>query len=273
MADTNDRVVIITGGAQGLGRAMALALGAAGLGVACVDLASCERDMDETRLLATARGIAAEKLLCITGDVTKPADCVLAIETALNQFGSIHGLVNNAALGMQYIGPVLAAGRKRFYEVPVDLWRNVIEANITGAFNMARAVAPYMVERKFGRIINITTSYPTMQDAGFSPYGPSKAALEAATVVWAKDLAGTGVTVNALLPGGPADTRQIPSSDGIDRSKLLKPEIMGPPSVWLMTQAGDEVTGRRFIATRWDKGVDARIAAQRAGAPAGWQQL
>jgi Dehydrogenases with different specificities (related to short-chain alcohol dehydrogenases) len=91
-----------------------------------------------------------------------------------------------------------------------------------------------------------------MMMEGFSPYGPSKAALEAATVVWAKDLAGTGVTVNALAPGGPANTRMIPATEVADRSTLIQPEVMIAPIVWLMSPRSDGVTGRRIIAKEWD---------------------
>ena len=77
---------------------------------------------------------------------------------------------------------------------------------------MAKALVPRLIAQGWGRIVNITTSHGTMVTrAGRPPYGPTKAALEAATVIWAKDLAGTGVTVNALLPGGAADTRMIPA--------------------------------------------------------------
>jgi 3-oxoacyl-[acyl-carrier protein] reductase len=105
---------------------------------------------------------------------------------------------------------------------------------------------------------------------GFSPYGPSKAALEAATAVWAKDLASTGVTVNALLPGGPANTRMIPAHEASDRSKLVQPEVMMAPIVWLMSSASDGVTGRRFVAKDWDRSLDPRAAAEKAGAAAGF---
>src|SRR5262249_28065722 len=70
-------------------------------------------------------------------------------------------------------------------------------------------------------------------------YGPSKAALEAATVIWAKDLAGTGVTVNALAPGGPANTRMIPATEVADRSTLIQPEAMIAPITWLMSPRSD----------------------------------
>ena len=89
-------------------------------------------------------------------------------------------------------------------------------------------------------------------------------------MIWAKDLHGTGVTVNALLPGGPANTRMIPDSDPVDRLKLIQPAVMGPPIVWLMTEAPDTVSGQRFIAAKWDPSVPSAEAAQAFGSPAGW---
>jgi NAD(P)-dependent dehydrogenase (short-subunit alcohol dehydrogenase family) len=265
-----EQVVIVTGAARGLGREMALALAGAGVTVAGVDLLDSQNEMERTLRLAVQRGMPGDRIFPVAADVTNPESCVTAVDTAARRFGAIHGLVNNAALGMQNISPVLAKGRKRFFEVPTDSWRAVVDVNINGPFNMARAAAPLLVRQGFGRIVNVTTSYGTMQAGGFSPYGPSKAALEAATVVWAKDLDGTGVTVNALLPGGPADTRMIPDSDGIDRTHLLRPEIMGAPIVWLVTEADDSVTGERFIAANWDISLAPKEAALKAGAPAGW---
>ena len=111
------------------------------------------------------------------------------------------------------------------------------------------------------------TSFYTMMMDGFSPYGPSKAALESATVIWSKDLAGTGVTVNALLPGRPANTHMIPQSEIPDRSTLIQPEVMIAPIVWLMSPRSNGVTGRRIIAKEWDA---ERLHADKVGSPAGW---
>jgi len=134
---------------------------------------------------------------------------------------------------------------------------------------MARAIAPVLVQQGWGRIVNVTTSHFTMVMDGFSPYGPSKAALEAATVIWAKDLANTGVTVNALVPGGPANTRMIPLSEVPDRSTLIQPDAMIAPICWLMSRASDGVTNRRIIAKEWNSAV-ARDTPAQVGAPAGW---
>jgi len=128
-----------------------------------------------------------------------------------------------------------------------------------------------MLQQRWGRIINISMNHQTMCRAGFSPYGPSKAALESETIIWAQDLAGTGVTVNALLPGGATDTGMIP--DGIApeaRSRLLDPAIMVPPLLWLASPAADQVTGDRFVATLWDSSLPPEQASERARSRAGW---
>jgi 3-oxoacyl-[acyl-carrier protein] reductase len=83
-------------------------------------------------------------------------------------------------------------------------------------------------------------------------------------------MAQTGVTVNALLPGGPGNTRMIPTEEVPDRSKLVQPEVMMAPIAWLMSPQSDGVTGRRFIAMQWDPALDPRAAAEKASAPAGW---
>jgi 3-oxoacyl-[acyl-carrier protein] reductase len=145
-----------------------------------------------------------------------------------------------------------------------------MHTNVNGPFTMARHLTPYLVANGAGRIINVVTSFRTMQTQGFSPYGPSKAAMEAATVIWAKDLEGSGVTVNALLPGGAANTRMIPAGEISDRSTLVQPEAMKAPIVWLMSDDAKDVTGQRFIAQLWNPAVDPAVASAKASSAAGF---
>ena len=264
------RSVLITGAARGLGRAMTLALAKAGVGVGAIDLPDSAAEMASLMAEATSAGAGAH-VAPLAGDITQPDDCARIVEEALERFGSVHGLVNNAGRGMQDIGAVLVGQRKKFFEVDVPVWRGVIDTNVNGPFVMARAIAPVLVAQGWGRIVNIVTSYTTMQAVGFSPYGPTKAALEAATVIWAKDLEGTGVTVNALLPGRAANTRMIPQSEAVDRANLVQPEAMGPPIVWLMSAAADGLTGRRFIAQGWQLAEGQRADDPDAFAPAGFK--
>jgi 3-oxoacyl-[acyl-carrier protein] reductase len=265
----SDLAVIVTGGARGLGRAMALGLAKAGVRVAVADLPSSQAAIRELIGLARAQHVH-ERIHPIDCDVTRWEACSAAVEAAVERFGAVHGLVNNAGVGMQDIGNVLVGARKKFYEVDAGTWRNAIDVNFNGPFMMAKAIAPRLVAQGWGRIVNIETSSYTMMMEGFSPYGPSKAALEAATVIWAKDLAGTGVTVNALAPGGPANTRMIPATEVADRSTLIQPEVMIAPITWLMSPRSDGVTGRRIIAKEWDAARLASEPAEKVGTPAGW---
>ncbi len=268
-SDPADKTVIVTGGARGLGRAMTLALVRNGMRVAVADLPASAAEVRELTAMARKESLQ-DRLLSIECDVTQWDACVGAVNQAAAHFGAVHGLVNNAGLGMQHIGNVLVGKRKRFFEVDADTWRSAIDVNLNGPFLMAKAIAPRLIGQGWGRIVNVVTSFFTMLMDGFSPYGPSKAALESATVIWSKDLAGTGVTVNALLPGGPANTRMIPQSEVADRSTLVQPEVMMAPIVWLMSARSDGITGRRIIAKEWDAQRLEREPPDKVGAPAGW---
>jgi 3-oxoacyl-[acyl-carrier protein] reductase len=267
-ADTDSLAVIVTGGAGGLGRAMTLGLAKAGVRVAAAELAARRDAADELVSVARSENLQ-DRIAVVDCDVTNYADCAAAVQKTVDRFGAVHGLVNNAAIGMQNIGPVQVGTRRKFYEVEAPTWCKSIETNVCGPYQMAHAIAPVLVRQGWGRIVNVTTSHFTMVMQGFSPYGPSKAALEAATVIWAKDLADTGVTVNALVPGGPANTRMIPHSEISDRSTLIQPEVMVAPICWLMSRASDGVTNRRVIAKEWNAAI-ARDTPAQVGAPAGW---
>jgi NAD(P)-dependent dehydrogenase (short-subunit alcohol dehydrogenase family) len=112
-----------------------------------------------------------------------------------------------------------------------------------------------------------------MYRAGMQPYGGSKAANEAHLLAMAQELDGTGVTANVLVPGGAANTRMVSVGQQSDRSKLIQPDVMVTPLIWLASNASDGINGQRFIATRWDKNLAPAEAAKKAGAPMAWQQL
>jgi NAD(P)-dependent dehydrogenase (short-subunit alcohol dehydrogenase family) len=123
-----------------------------------------------------------------------------------------------------------------------------------------------------GRIVNVTTSLGTMINPGFPIYGPSKAALEALSAIMAKDLDGTGVTVNVLVPGGITNTPMV-SESGFDGAKMIQPEVMAPPLLWLVSDAAGKVTGRRFLGVHWDPTLPPEQAAEKAGAPVAWTSI
>lgn len=268
MVEPADRkVALITGAARGLGRAMALGLVRAGYVVAGCDLPASAAEL---ALLADDAKSSSGQFHPIQCDVTNSDHCRAAVEEVLTCFGSVDILVNDAAIGMEVITPLIHNNPYKFYEIEERFWQRVFDINLLGTFRMTRLVAPLQVNRGWGRIINITTSLTTMVKAGFSPYGPSKAAIEAASSIWSKELAGTGVTVNVLIPGGPANTRMIPSEDLAERDKLVRPEQMVPPLLWLVSPEADRVTGRRYQAKLWSPDVPVEVAERSAGADAAW---
>ena len=103
-----------------------------------------------------------------------------------------------------------------------------------------------------GRVVNVSMNHATMTRAGFVPYGPAGAAVEALSKVMAAELAGTNVTVNLLLPGGATDTGMVPDDTPAEtRANLLDPAIMGPPIVWLASPAARGVHDERIVATEF----------------------
>jgi 3-oxoacyl-[acyl-carrier protein] reductase len=243
-------VAIVTGGGRGLGRAMTLGLAQAGAAV----VATAAREPDEVERVAAEanEGAAAGRVMPLLADVIKEEDCARTVAAALDRYGRLDVLVNNAGRGMKYVSEQFMTEPTRFWETAPDVWRLVIDTNVVGPFLMARAAVRPMLAAGFGRIVNISMNTETMRRRGFSPYGPSKAALESETIIWAQDLEGTGVTVNALAPGGATLTGMIPASfpDRL-RSTLLDPAVMVPPLLWLASRRSDGVTGRRFVAASW----------------------
>ena len=147
----------------------------------------------------------------------------------------------------------------------------MITVNSTGPFLMSRAAVGHMVKQGWGRIIGVTTSLDTMLND--IPYGPTKATHEALVSAMAKDLEGTGVTSNALLPGGGTNTNFVNRNASRDLSRLVQPEVMGPPAVWLSSQEANDFSGMRIIAQDWDESRSAQENIQLTSAPAAWPQL
>jgi NAD(P)-dependent dehydrogenase (short-subunit alcohol dehydrogenase family) len=245
---------------------MARALAGAGASVAGVDI-----DAAGLGRLAGEK-VFGTKFVAVGADVSKTADCRNAIERVLTSFGALDILINCAGISMSTAAPQGEA-RIKFFEADADGWRRILTINCIGAFLMARFAAEAMVRRGWGRIINVTTSFDTMLAGGLSAYGASKAGLEASSAAWAKDLDGTGVTVNILVPGGPTDTPGFFPPGKPRPPALLDPEIMGAPAVWLASPQSDGITACRFIARDWDRNLPPAEAAARVRAPAAWPTL
>lgn len=268
MSTGDTRVALITGGAGGIGQAMARRMLTDGHRLALMDI-----DGDAAARVAEAinRETGSNSVIGVTGDVSDPAQCENAIAGVNGAFGQVDILVNNAGFGASKIRPDGEKNLLTLEELTPEIWDRFFATNINGALQMIRAALPGMKERGWGRIINVTTSFFTMLRT--TPYGASKAALEAGSAAWSKELDGTGITVNVVVPGGPTDTPFITPESGIDPAKMLRPEVMGPPVAWLCTGDADSVTGQRFIGGRWNPDLPDIEAATAAGSPIGWPEL
>jgi 3-oxoacyl-[acyl-carrier protein] reductase len=269
------RVAIVTGGLRGLGRAMAFGLVREGHAVVAVG--HIDADVAEIKA-ATAGTNFAEKILPLVADLRRPPECDRVVAIARERFGGVHILVNNAGLTFTTIDPTRyrRTEPQKFWQVSDDIVRAVIETNYIAADQMARRVAPQMVEKGWGRIVNVTTKLDTMNRPHTSPYGASKAALEMATEVWAKEVEGTGLTINIVNPGagantpGMAEEMRMMSREG-RAPRLVEPEEMVPPLLYVVSHEADTVNGWRFDANLWDTSLPPAEAARRAGRPAGFE--
>jgi len=264
------RTAIVTGAAGGIGRALVKGLVEAGIRVAAVD-----RTRDG--LNALAKGAREQgrdaNLLTIEADLSRDAAISDIVGQARGRFGAIDILVNNAGVGQATLRPGNWQQPLRFWDITADQWRLFVAVHTTAPLLLAQAVVPEMRERNWGRIVNVTTSLGTMIRSGSPTYGPSKAALEAFSSIMAKDLEGSGITVNVLVPGGVTNTPMVPNEAGFDRQEMIQPEVMAPPLVWLVSDAAQAVSGRRFLAIHWDPKLAPAEAAEKAGAPVAWTSI
>ncbi|MGN6872685.1 MAG: SDR family NAD(P)-dependent oxidoreductase [Solirubrobacteraceae bacterium] len=241
--DLRDRVAIVTGGGRGIGRAIALGYARAGAHV----IISVARNPSEANAVVEESRSLPGRVEAVQADVTMSGDVDCLVERALAHSGRIDVLVNNAARGMLFVNEQFMSAPLPFWESDPEAWRMVMETNTVGVFLMSRAVMPHMLAAGRGSIVNVTINRQTMVRRGFSPYGPSKAALEAMTEVWAQELEGSGVVINLLLPGGATATGMVPDNvpDGVE---LLSPEIVVPGALHL---AVTDRNGQRIVGAEW----------------------
>ena len=259
------KVALVTGAGRGLGFSMTTSLCKAGARVIAID-----RD---PKLLEKLAGQSDQVIVPEVGEVSSGQDMERIVASSKDRFGRIDVVISNAGIGIASIREDYHNNPIRFWEVDPEVFTQFLKVNAVALLRLSNLVVPDMVKQGFGRIITVTTSLGTMIRPGMFPYGSSKAANEALASAMAGDLEGTGVSVNVLIPGGAANTAFVPDADGLDRSKLVDPLVMGPPAVWLASDLSDGFTGRRVIAKDWDLSVPPNQVAEKCSEPIAWSQL
>jgi 3-oxoacyl-[acyl-carrier protein] reductase len=182
-----DRTVIVTGGANGIGEQMASRFASEGGHVVVADVKGAAE---------TAADLETESL-GMEVDVTEPDQVAAMAERADEEFGSIDVLVNNAAI----YAPLVTKRDRSYDEIPIDEWRDVVEVNTTGVFICCQEVVPYMTEQGSGSVVNISSGVIYGGITGYPHYVTSKGALPAMTRALATEVGEHDVRVNAVAPG------------------------------------------------------------------------
>ncbi|MCL5116768.1 MAG: SDR family oxidoreductase [Firmicutes bacterium] len=241
------KFIVVTGATSGLGWAMADALLREGATVAVA--ARPTPRLDAVVNAWKREGVSAVSLSL---DVRDPESVEAARDWIQSKWPHCDMVVNNAGLGMRSVNPAFMTEAQPFFEVTLAQFDAVMDTNLRGYFLVSRAFSRLFLDQGFGRFVNISMNHATMTREGFVPYGPSRAGAEALSYIMAHDLKRYGITVNLLLPGGATATGMIPESVPQDvRARLLPPEVMGPPIVFLASDAAEGMTGERIEANAW----------------------
>ncbi|HEY3823571.1 MAG TPA: SDR family oxidoreductase [Bryobacteraceae bacterium] len=243
--------ILITGATSGLGLAMARALVKEGAKVAVGG-----RDQGKIDRVVSSLRAGCGECVGVLINVRDEESIQRGVAEMVQRWGGIDVLINNAGIGMGTVNPRFATDPHPFWEVSASGFRDLIDTNLTGYFLVAKAVVPYFLKAGGGRIINISTSLETMKRKGFVPYGPSRAGAESLSHIMAEDLAGRGVTVNILLPGGATDTGMLPEEFRADPEQwrvkfgvdLLHPDVMAEATLFLCSDESKSVHDERIVA-------------------------
>ena len=227
-----DKVVVVTGASQGLGRALALAYAKEG-----ASLVINARSKDSVRPVAEEAEKLGADVLAVAADVSDAEDVKRLVDAAVERFDRIDVLVNNAGL----LGPRVAIA-----DYPEDEWRQVLDVNLTGPYLVSKAAVPHISEG--GSIINVVSGVSVEGRAEWGAYSVSKFGIEGLTQILAAELQESGVRVNAVDPGGMRTDMRAAAYPDEDPETKITPEENTAIFLYLASDESKGVTGERFKA-------------------------
>ena len=226
------KVALVTGASQGLGRALALAYAKEG-----ANLVISSRSADSLETVAEEASGSGVEVLAVPADLSHSEDVQKLVDAAVERFGKIDVLVNNAGL----LGP-----RVTIEEYPEDKWRSVLDANLTGPFLVSKAAIPHM--REGASVINVTSGVSIEGRPEWGAYSVSKFGLEGLTQILAAELKACGIRANSVDPGGMRTTMRAAAYPDEDPTTRITPEENTAVFLYLASDESREVTGERFKA-------------------------
>lgn len=239
-----DKVALITGSARGLGWEVVEAFAQEGAKIAICDLSQSDVDAAVGRL-----GLPAEKVLGVKADVTSEREVSDLFSRTLEKFKRLDILVNNAGFAWPRGGPV----NLDLAETPLDVWRKVLDTNLTGTFLCSREALMIMRPHKGGSIINISSPQGKKGKLLRGPYCAAKFGVEGLTQVLSLENGAYNIKVNCLDPGGIVATEAIRNISGNRGMKMLSPKIVRACAVYLASDESSGITGRSLVATEWNQ--------------------
>ena len=241
-----DRVIIVTGGAHGIGRVYCQGLAAEGAKVVVADL-----DGPGAEAVALSLGESGSDSLAVAADVSREDDMETMAKAAVERFGRIDGILNNAA-----VFQVPAMSRVPFEQIPLEEWDRLMAVNLRGVFLGSRAVIPQMKAQGSGKIVNISSGTVFHGSANAAHYVTSKAGVIGFTRSLARELGDFGINVNAIAPGLTLSleemteqrlqmSNQRAQARAIKRSQV--PEDLVGTAVFLCSSESDFMTGQTLV--------------------------
>jgi 3-oxoacyl-[acyl-carrier protein] reductase len=233
----NEKVAIVTGAGQGIGRAIALKLAANGANIVVVDV-----NLEKAKETAVHIKSSGRKAIALKADIASTQEAGDMVEESVKEAGGVHILVNNAGITRDSM----------LLRMKEDDWDAVLDVNLKGVFNCTKAVIKYMSKQRYGRIVNIASIVGEMGNAGQANYAASKAGVIGLTKTVAREFAARNITCNAVAPGfiETTMTDALPEkvreelAKQIPMGRLGNPDDVAESVLFLVSESSGYITGQ-----------------------------